>query len=87
MLLFAVAIAIMTEAIGRFSEPPEVLGAPMLIVAVLGLVVNIGAFRWLARAPRPASTWRAPTQYGLDHATVQLEPAEHADGAAAEVTW
>jgi len=48
VLLFAVAIWILWEAIGRLSDPPEVLGAPMLIVAVIGLLVNLVAF-WLLR--------------------------------------
>lgn len=43
-LLFGVAIYILIEAIHRLSDPPEVLGAPMLIVAVLGLLVNVAAF-------------------------------------------
>lgn len=48
VLLFAVAIWILWEAIRRFSAPPEVLGAPMLIVAAVGLLVNLAAF-WLLR--------------------------------------
>ncbi len=47
ILLFAVALWILWEAIQRFSEPPEVLGAPMLIVAIIGLLVNLIAFRLL----------------------------------------
>lgn len=48
VLLFGVALYILYEAIGRLSEPPEVLGTPMLVVAVLGLVVNLIVF-WLLR--------------------------------------
>ena len=48
VLLFGVAIYILYEAVRRFSDPPEVLGTPMLVVAVLGLVVNLIAF-WLLR--------------------------------------
>ncbi len=48
VLLFAVAVWILWEAIQRFSHPPEVLGAPMLIVASIGLLVNLVAF-WLLR--------------------------------------
>ena len=43
-LLFGVAIYVLYEAIQRFSDPPEVLGTPMLIVAVLGLVANLISF-------------------------------------------
>ena len=48
VLLFGVAIYILYEAVQRLSDPPEVLGTPMLVVAVLGLVVNLIAF-WLLR--------------------------------------
>lgn len=42
--LFAVAIWIIIEAIKRFNEPVEIMGVPMLIVAGLGMVVNIVVF-------------------------------------------
>jgi cobalt-zinc-cadmium efflux system protein len=48
VLLFAVALYILVEAMQRFSDPPEVLGTPMLVVAVIGLLVNLVAF-WLLR--------------------------------------
>ena len=44
LLLFAVAIWVLIEAARRIFDEPEVLGVPMLIVAVLGLIVNIVAF-------------------------------------------
>jgi cobalt-zinc-cadmium efflux system protein len=44
VLLFGVAIYVLVEAARRFSDPPEVLGVPMLVVAVLGLAVNVVAF-------------------------------------------
>jgi cobalt-zinc-cadmium efflux system protein len=39
--LVAVAVWIFFEAYSRFADPPEVLGAPMLAVATLGLLVNV----------------------------------------------
>lgn len=48
VMLFGVAIWIIWEAVQRFSDPPEVLGAPMLVVASIGLLVNLVAF-WLLR--------------------------------------
>ncbi len=48
LLLFAVAIWVLAEAVGRVRSEPEVLDGPMLIVAVLGLVANLVAF-WLLR--------------------------------------
>ena len=41
VLLFAVAPYVLYESVQRVSEPAEVLSGPMLIVAVLGLVVNV----------------------------------------------
>ncbi len=46
-LLFAIAIYVLYEAIRRFQDPVEVLTGPMLIVAVLGLIVNIIGWRLL----------------------------------------
>jgi len=42
--LFAIAGMIVWEAIKRFGQPVEVMGMPMLIVASLGLLVNIAVF-------------------------------------------
>lgn len=47
VLLFGVAGYVLFEAYQRLREPPEVLGVPMLVVAVLGLVVNLTSFRLL----------------------------------------
>jgi cobalt-zinc-cadmium efflux system protein len=52
VLLFGVAIYVLWEAARRFSDPTEVLAGPMLIVAILGLVVNLIAWRLL----RPGAT-------------------------------
>ncbi|SCL67357.1 cation diffusion facilitator family transporter [Micromonospora peucetia] len=47
LLLSGVAVYVVIEAVRRFGDPPEVLAAPMLVVAVLGLLANIGAFALL----------------------------------------
>ncbi len=44
LLLFGVAIWVLIEAVRRIFDEPEVLGVPMIIVAVLGLVANLVAF-------------------------------------------
>jgi cobalt-zinc-cadmium efflux system protein len=44
VLLFAVAIYVVFEAMRRWGDEPEVLAGPMLVVAVIGLVANIAAF-------------------------------------------
>ena len=47
LLLFGVAIYVLVEAVRRITGEPEVLGIPMLVVAVLGLAVNLVAFALL----------------------------------------
>lgn len=47
LLLFAVAIWVVVVAISRLGSRPEVLGGPMLVVAVLGLLANLVAFALL----------------------------------------
>jgi cobalt-zinc-cadmium efflux system protein len=48
--LVVIAVVITVEAIGRFSDPPDVAGGGMLVVAVVGLLVNIAAAWALARS-------------------------------------
>ncbi len=50
--LFGIAGWIIYEAIKRFGAPVEVMGLPMLIVASLGLVVNLLVFAILMSADR-----------------------------------
>jgi cobalt-zinc-cadmium efflux system protein len=51
-LLFGVAIYVLFEAVRRLSEPHEVLGVPVLVVAVLGLAANLVAFLLLREGSR-----------------------------------
>jgi cobalt-zinc-cadmium efflux system protein len=44
LTLFFIAIAVTWEAVSRLREPTPVLGGPMLVVAILGLAVNVVAF-------------------------------------------
>ena len=46
-LLFGVAGYVLWQAYHRLREPPEVLGIPMLVVAAVGLAVNLASFRLL----------------------------------------
>lgn len=48
VLLLGVAAFILYEAYRRLLAPPDVLGAPMIVVAVIGLAVN-AAGMWLLR--------------------------------------
>jgi len=47
LLLFAVSAYILYEAYMRFRDPPEVAGVPLLVVASLGMVVNLVSARLL----------------------------------------
>lgn len=48
--IVAVSIWIFYEAYGRFQNPPEVLGGWMMVVAVIGLVVNLAGTLILTRS-------------------------------------
>jgi cobalt-zinc-cadmium efflux system protein len=48
VVLLLLAVYILYEAYQRIFAPPEVLSAPMLIVAVVGLVVNLISMQLLA---------------------------------------
>ncbi len=52
VLLFGVAVFVVVEAVRRFDDPPEVLGGPMLLVAVAGLAANVVAFLLLREGSR-----------------------------------
>jgi cobalt-zinc-cadmium efflux system protein len=52
LLLFGVAIYVLVEAVQRLTTEPEILGLQMLVVAVLGLVVNLVAFFLLREGAR-----------------------------------
>ena len=47
VLLFGVAAFILIEALRRLGDPPEVIGLPMLVVATIGLGINILSLRLL----------------------------------------
>jgi cobalt-zinc-cadmium efflux system protein len=48
VVLLLLTVYILYEAYERFRNPPDILGGPMLAVAVLGLVVNLISMRLLA---------------------------------------
>ena len=52
LLLFAVAIWVLIEAVDRLRSEPDVLDGPMLVVAVLGLAANLIAFALLREGAR-----------------------------------
>jgi cobalt-zinc-cadmium efflux system protein len=52
VLLFAVAGYVLYEAFRRLADPPDVPGLPMLVVATVGLTVNLVSFRLLREGAR-----------------------------------
>lgn len=48
VVLLLLTVYILYEAYQRFLNPPEIIGGPMLVVAVTGLVVNLISMRLLA---------------------------------------
>ena len=58
LTVFVVGIWIVYEALHRMAEPAPVLGGPMLAIAVLGLLVNLVAFRVLHGGDREGLNMR-----------------------------
>lgn len=58
LLLLAIAAYILIESYRRFSDPPDFEGVPTLIVASLGLVVNLVAAYWLHDAQKTSLNMR-----------------------------
>ncbi|MET0144387.1 MAG: cation diffusion facilitator family transporter [Ilumatobacteraceae bacterium] len=52
VLLLGVAAYVLVEAIRRFSDPADVLGGTMLVVAIAGLVANLVAFALLRQGSK-----------------------------------
>ena len=52
LTLFAMAGWITVEAVRRLADPTEVLAGPMLVIAVLGLLVNVVSFAILQTGDR-----------------------------------
>jgi len=52
ILLFGVSAFILYEAVQRFGSPSEVRSVPMLVIAGVGLVVNLSAIRLLSPGAR-----------------------------------
>ena len=44
LTILAIALWIIAEAVGRYVSPSPVLGGAMLVIAALGLMVNVGVF-------------------------------------------
>ena len=58
--LLVIVVFILWEAIRRFFAPQPVMGTPMLIIAVAGLLANLFAFWLLHRGSEEKISTRAP---------------------------
>jgi cobalt-zinc-cadmium efflux system protein len=58
VLLFGVAAYVLYEAVQRIGEPPVVIGGPMLVIAAIGLAVNLVSLRLLAHGAETSLNMR-----------------------------
>lgn len=63
--LVALAALILYGAIVRLSDPPEILAAPMLAVAVAGIAINLASFRVLSASGGESLNVSAATRHVL----------------------
>jgi cobalt-zinc-cadmium efflux system protein len=63
IVLGIAAIAVIVEAVRRFSSPPHIQGTPMLVVAVVGLAINLAAAWILSRGSGNDLNLRAVTAH------------------------
>jgi cobalt-zinc-cadmium efflux system protein len=66
--LFGVALLVLYEAIRRLVDPPKVAGGPVIVVAALGLLVNVVATWVLAKANRSSLNIEGAYQHLLTDA-------------------
>jgi cobalt-zinc-cadmium efflux system protein len=92
--LLVLGLLIVFEGVRRIAEPPEVAGAPVLIVAVAGVAVNLAATWVLSRADRRSLNVEGAFQHILTDlaafvatavagAVILVTGFEQADGIAA----
>ena len=83
LTLFFIAVVITWEAIRRLWEPGEVLAGPMLVIAVVGLCVNIAAYLILHGADRESLNVRG----AILHVVGDLLGSVAAIAAALVILW
>jgi len=65
VLLVAVSVWVVYEAIRRLNEPVEILGAGMMAIAILGLLINVAAFLVLWKGGGESLNVRAALRHVL----------------------
>ncbi len=83
LAMVAIALWIVVEAVRRFAAPVEVLPGPMLVIASIGLVVNLTAFVILHSADRNNLNIRGATL----HVAGDLLGSVAAIAAALIILW
>ncbi|MCK9516234.1 MAG: cation diffusion facilitator family transporter [Ottowia sp.] len=83
LVLFFIAIWIVVEAAHRLRNPAPVLGGPMLLVALAGLLANVAAFAILVRGSQDNLNLRS----ALLHVVGDLLGSLAAIGAALVILW
>jgi cobalt-zinc-cadmium efflux system protein len=83
LTLFFIAVAITWEAVRRLWEPGAVLAGPMLVIAVVGLCVNIAAYLILHGADRESLNVRG----AILHVVGDLLGSAAAIAAALVILW
>ena len=78
-----IALAIVYAAVRRLYAPTEVLAAPMLAIAVIGLLINVAAFRILHGAERD----NVNVKGALLHVICDLLGSAAAIAAALVILW
>ena len=68
IVLGIAAIAVIVESIRRFSAPPHIEGRPMLVVAFVGLVINLVAAWTLSGGDKGSLNLRAASAHVLPDA-------------------
>lgn len=63
--LLVVSVVVAIEAIRRLVDPPQVAGGPVLVVALVGMAVNVAAAALLARANRTSLNVEGAYQHVL----------------------
>lgn len=81
--LFGIALWIVIEAARRLQEPREILGGPMLVVALAGLAVNVVGFLVLRHADHRDLNIRA----AMLHVLGDLLGSAAAIAAAVVILW
>jgi cobalt-zinc-cadmium efflux system protein len=87
LLLLGVSVWIIVEAIGRLRDPHEIAGAPVIVLAVVGMLVNGVSAVLLARQAGSSLSMRAAVVHLVGDAVGSFGVLIAGVAAAAGVDW